>query len=63
MVVLATAHPAKFSDAVREATGEEALPPVWGDIPADRPETVAHLVGERARIEAFILERARLARG
>ena len=38
MVVLATAHPAKFPDAVRQATG--ALPPVPARLAglASRPE-------------------------
>ena len=63
MVTLSTAHPAKFCDAVRDATGKEARPPVWGHVPAGRTETVAHLAGDRARLEEFILQHARLMRG
>ena len=63
MVTLSTAHPAKFPDAVRDATGETARPPAWGDVPAERPEIAAHLAGDRACVEEFILKHARLARG
>jgi len=63
MVTLSTAHPAKFADTVHTATGEDALPPAWGDVPAGRTETVTHLAGDRARIEEFILKHARLTRG
>ncbi|NQY61214.1 MAG: hypothetical protein HRT49_14505 [Cognatishimia sp.] len=63
MVTLSTAHPAKFPDAVRDATGEETLPPAWGDVPVGRAETVAYLASDRACVEDYILKHARLARG
>jgi threonine synthase len=56
MVTLSTAHPAKFPDTVHDATGKISHPPVWGDIPAERSETVAHLMNDRACVEAHILE-------
>jgi threonine synthase len=56
MVTLSTAHPAKFPDTVHDATGKTSHPPVWGDIPAERSETVAHLMNDRACVEAHILE-------
>ena len=63
MITLSTAHPAKFSNAVRDATGETARPPIWGDIPSGSTETVAHLASDRARVEEYILQHARLTQG
>lgn len=63
MVTLSTAHPAKFPDAVFDATREKALPPAWGYVPAGRTETLTKLAGDRAQVEEFILKHARLARG
>lgn len=63
MITLSTAHPAKFSNAVRDATGEAARPPIWGDIPLGSTETVAHLASDRARVEEYILQHARLTQG
>ena len=55
MVVLATAHPAKFPDAVERATGRRpALPPHMADLFA-RPERVTRVANDRAAIEAMIL--------
>ena len=56
MVTLSTAHPAKFPDTVHDATGKTPHPPVWGDIPAERSETIVHLMNDRACVEAHILE-------
>ena len=54
MVTLATAHPAKFPDAVAEATGvRPALPPRLADL-MDRPERVVHVEGRLAAIEAHV---------
>jgi threonine synthase len=63
MITLSTAHPAKFSNAVRDATGEAARPPIWGDVPSGSTETVAHLASDRARVEEYILQHARLTQG
>lgn len=63
MITLSTAHPAKFSNAVRDATGEAALPPIWGDVPSGSTETIAHLASDRARVEEYILQHARLTQG
>jgi threonine synthase len=62
MITLSTAHPAKFCEAVHDATGEAARPPAWGEIPSGRTETVAHLASDRARVEEYILQHARLTR-
>jgi threonine synthase len=61
MIVLATAHPAKFPDAVGRATGlEPALPPHLADL-FDRPERVTILPNDQPVIERFIVEHARVA--
>ncbi|WP_342078349.1 threonine synthase [Yoonia sp. SS1-5] len=57
MVTLATAHPAKFPDAVKAASGVTApLPPRMADL-YDRPERVTRVAGELAAIQAVIRER------
>ncbi len=57
MVTLATAHPAKFPDAVEAATGQRpALPPRMGDL-FDRAERVTPMANDRAAIQALVLER------
>ncbi len=57
MIVLATAHPAKFPAAVEKATGISApLPPHLQDIFA-RDEHFDVLPNDQARVEAFLRER------
>jgi threonine synthase len=57
MVVLATAHPAKFPDAVQKATGDRpALPPRLADL-MDRTERVDGLRNDAAALKALIDER------
>ena len=59
MVTLATAHPAKFPDAVKAATGvHPELPPAMQDL-FTRDERLATLPNDLAAVEAFIRERAR----
>lgn len=58
-VVLATAHPAKFPDAVERACGERpALPPHLADL-LERPERTPTLPNDVAAIEAYITRHAR----
>ncbi len=58
-VVLATAHPAKFPDAVQQATGERpALPPRLADL-YQRPERMESLANEAEALKRLI--RARVA--
>jgi threonine synthase len=58
VVTLATAHPAKFRDAVERGTGQRPiLPARIGDL-FDREERFATLPGELDAIEAYIGERA-----
>ena len=57
MVTLATAHPAKFPDAVRDATGVTApLPPRMADL-YDRPERVTRVANDLAALQSLIRER------
>ena len=61
MVVLATAHPAKFPDAVAKATGERPrLPDRLGDL-MDRAERVDGLPNDIAALKTLIDERMALA--
>lgn len=59
MIVLGTAHPAKFSDAVAAACGERPRMPERLARLANLPERVSVLPNSRVEIEAFIRERAR----
>lgn len=53
-VLLATAHPAKFPDAVERATGiRPALPPRLANL-AQRPERLHRLPNDIAKVEAFV---------
>jgi threonine synthase len=63
VVALATAHPAKFPDAVERATGlRPALPPHMAGL-MGRPESFTVLPNDQAAVERFIRERARAVRG
>ena len=58
IVTLATAHPAKFRDAVERATGQRpALPSRVGDLFA-REESYTQLPGDYDAIAGFVAERA-----
>jgi threonine synthase len=58
MVTLATAHPAKFPDAVERATGlRPNLPARVGDLFA-REEAFSELPGDYDAVKAFVSERA-----
>ena len=59
MVTLATAHPAKFPDAVARATGvHPVLPPRMSDL-FEREERLDDLPNDLAAVQAFIRQRAR----
>ncbi len=63
VVVLATAHPAKFPDAVERATGQRpALPAHLADLHA-RPERCVTMAKDTARLSDYVLANARAARG
>src|SRR5665647_3407698 len=62
MVVLSTAHPAKFPDAVKAACGiTPALPDWLADLP-QRPERVTVLPADQAAVERFVSSASRAAR-
>jgi threonine synthase len=61
MVVLSTAHPAKFPDAVREACGITPKLPDWmGDL-MHRPERMQILPAEQTKVEQFVASVSRAA--
>jgi threonine synthase len=59
MVTLATAHPAKFGDAVTAATGVEPTLPLWLADLDRREERYSVLANDQAAVEEFILARTR----
>jgi threonine synthase len=62
MVVLATAHPAKFPDAVQKATGvRPALPAHLGDL-LDRTERVDGLANDAGALKQMIDDRMSAAK-
>ncbi len=62
MVVLSTAHPAKFPDAVAAACGiSPALPDWLSDLPK-RPERVSVLPADQTAVEKFVSNASRAAR-
>jgi threonine synthase len=62
MVVLSTAHPAKFPDAVKAACGVAPVLPDWlADLP-QRPERFTVLPADQGAVERFVLSAARAAR-
>jgi threonine synthase len=61
MVVLSTAHPAKFPDAVAKACGVTPKLPDWlGDL-MTRPENVTVLPADQGAVERFVLSHSRAA--
>lgn len=61
MVVLSTAHPAKFPDAVKAACGVEPALPDWlGDL-TKRTERVTVLPADQTQVEKFVLAASRAA--
>jgi threonine synthase len=62
MVVLSTAHPAKFPDAVAAACGVRPPLPDWLSGLAERPERMTDLPADQAQVERYILAASRAAR-
>lgn len=61
-IVLSTAHPAKFPDAVAAACGARPELPAWlGDL-MTRPEKITRLPNDRVELERFIRSMSRAAR-
>jgi threonine synthase len=62
IIVLATAHPAKFPDAVERATGVRPALPDWlAELP-HRPERVTVLPVDQLAVERFVVNASRAAR-
>ena len=62
MVVLSTAHPAKFPDAVRAACGVTPALPDWlSDLPK-KAERITVLPADQAQVEKFVSSASRAAR-
>jgi threonine synthase len=62
MVALATAHPAKFPEAVEAACGFRPPLPDWLADLGGRPERITRLPADQAAVEKFILVASRAAR-
>ncbi|HEX6609293.1 MAG TPA: threonine synthase, partial [Hyphomicrobiaceae bacterium] len=62
-IVLATAHPAKFPDAVKAITGSQPpLPPRLSTLLTD-PERITVLPNDLAAVQRFVVERAGASQG
>jgi len=61
MVVLSTAHAAKFPDAVEAACGVRPALPDWLSDLASRPERVTVLPADQSAVERFVLAASRAA--
>jgi threonine synthase len=61
MVVLSTAHPAKFPEAVAAACGEQPELPDWLSDLNQRPERVTALPADQSAVERFVLTTSRAA--
>jgi threonine synthase len=61
MVVLATAHPAKFPEAVEAACGVRPALPEWLSDLAKRPERVTVQPVDQSAVEHFVLKTSRAA--
>ena len=62
MIVLGTAHAAKFPDAVEAACGVRPALPDWLSSLFERPEHVSVLPADQAQVERFVLSASRAAR-
>jgi threonine synthase len=62
MVLLATAHPAKFPAAVKAAVAIEPALPAWLSDLYERPERYDVLANDQGGVEAFIRARSRAGR-
>jgi threonine synthase len=61
MVVLSTAHAAKFPDAVEAACGARPILPEWLAAVSERPERVTALPADQSAVERFVLATSRAA--
>jgi threonine synthase len=61
-VILSTAHPAKFPDAVEAACGVRPQLPVWLDGLMTKPEHIKVMKNDHTEIERFVLSVSRVAK-
>ena len=61
-IVLSTAHPAKFPDAVEAACGVRPQLPAWLDGLMSRPERIRVIRNDQAEVEKFVLSVSRAAK-
>jgi threonine synthase len=61
MVVLSTAHPAKFPEAVEAATGARPALPEWLSDLNQRPQRMTALPADQSAVEQFVLSTSRAA--
>jgi threonine synthase len=61
MIVLSTAHAAKFPDAVEAACGARPVLPQWLTAISERPERVTALPADQSAVERFVLATSRAA--
>ena len=61
-VVLSTAHPAKFPDAVEKACGARPGLPVWLEGLTSRKEHITVMKNDPAAVEAFVLSTSRVVK-
>src|SRR6201991_3608460 len=61
-VVLSTAHPAKFPDAVEAACGVRPALPAWLDGLMTRPEQVRIMKNDQSEVERFVRSVSRAAK-
>ena len=60
MIILATAHPAKFPATVRKATAIDPALPSWAENLLDGEEEFIVLANDRTQVEAFIQSEIRM---
>jgi len=61
-IVLSTAHPAKFPDAVESACGQRPQLPVWLDGLMTKSEHMTVMKNDQSEVERFVLSVSRAAR-
>jgi threonine synthase len=61
-IVLSTAHPAKFPDAVEQACGIRPALPAWLDGLMTRSERITRIANDQSEIERFVQGASRAAR-
>jgi threonine synthase len=61
LIVLSTAHAAKFPDAVEAACGSRPALPEWLAHINERPERITALPSDQSAIEKFVLATSRAA--